>query len=297
MAKNENANIYHFHDPELLFIAKKLKKNKKKVIFDSHEDYYTQILQKEYIPLFIRKFIAKCYKAYESNVLKKIDAVVFPAKMDGIDFESRAKRVVYVDNKPRLDELPEEKADLNILHICYTGGLTYNRGILHIAEAAKEARVKLYLAGPFESEEFKNKVIDCSEYVQYEGILNRQEVYRLYQKCAIGMSVLLKVGQYANMKNLPTKVYEYMAMGMPVILSDTSYNCSLVEKYQFGVAVDPENIKDIVEKIKYLLDNPDVMKKMGNNGYNLVHEKWNWSYEEKKLVALYKELEDERAAM
>ena len=50
-AMSISADIYHLHDPELLLIAKRLKKEGKKVVFDSHENYSLQIKEKEYIPV------------------------------------------------------------------------------------------------------------------------------------------------------------------------------------------------------------------------------------------------------
>lgn len=294
MAKTEKADVYHFHDPELMFVAKRLKKMGGFVIFDCHENYYEQILQKNYIPRFFRKIIASCYKKYESSVLRKIDGVIFPVQMEELDFDKRAKRVAYVNNVPRLDELPSVNADLKGKKICYTGGLTYNRGVMHLAKAAKRADVQLHLAGTFESEEIKKCVMNDENHVYYEGVLSRTEIYELYQKCAIGMSTLLKVGQYSNLQNLPTKVYEYMAMGMPVILSDIPYNRKMVETYHFGLVVDPQNVEEIANSIKFLLNNPSVMKSMGEKGKELIRSKWNWSIEKNNLLCLYKELGNER---
>ena len=297
MAKAEKADIYHFHDPELLCLAKKLKRKGCYVIFDSHENYYEQILQKNYIPVFFRKMVAKGYRKYESSVLNIIDGVIFPVCMEGIDIEKRAKRVAYVNNVPKLDELPSVKTEPKGRKICYAGGLTYNRGVKHLAEAAKRADVQLYLAGTFESDELKKCVTDDERHVHYEGFLSRTELYELYQKCAIGMSTLLNVGQYSKMQNLPTKVYEYMAMGMPVILSDIPYNRSVIEEYQFGVVVDPQNVTEIANSITCLMDNPSAMKTMGEKGRELIYGKWNWSIEEKNLLCLYKELGDEYKKM
>ena len=50
-----NADIYHFHDPELLPIGKKLKKKGKKVVYDVHEDLPNDILVKEWIPILFKK--------------------------------------------------------------------------------------------------------------------------------------------------------------------------------------------------------------------------------------------------
>lgn len=57
-AKSLNADVYHFHDPELLPVAWLLKKKNNHVIYDIHEDYITSILQKDYLSRPIKKMIA-----------------------------------------------------------------------------------------------------------------------------------------------------------------------------------------------------------------------------------------------
>ena len=57
-AQKLNANLYHFHDPELITIGLKLKRKGKKVIYDIHEDLVKQILLKNWIPKSLRKAIS-----------------------------------------------------------------------------------------------------------------------------------------------------------------------------------------------------------------------------------------------
>lgn len=295
LALKIDADFYHLHDPELLLIAGRLKKKGKKVIFDSHESYYDQIQHKSYLPQRLRKGIANIYYRFETSVVKKIDGVIVPAMIGGKNiFAGRASRVAFVNNVPKLEEIPAVlKRDVKREGICYTGSLTYNRGIWHLMKAASIADVPLHLAGEFSPESFQKELMQetDSAVIQYAGRLGRNEIYQLYEKCAIGMSTLLDVGQYSKLGNFPTKVYEYMAMEMPVILSDFPYNRKMVEKYQFGLLVRPDKPKDIAEKIKYLLENPSEMKRLGENGRKLILETMNWSIEEKKLLQMYKALE------
>lgn len=294
LALGLDADIYHFHDPELLLIARKLKRKGKKVIFDSHEYYYEQIQNKEYLAPILRKLIASLYYLLETGITKAIDGVIIPAEIDGKNvFEGRAKRVVYVNNVPRLEEVAVEmEEDVPKDGICYTGSLTYERGVWHLMKAAAKAGTTLTLAGPFSPESFKEKLMgdEAAAAVSYQGILNRKEVYRLYHRTAIGMSTLLDVGQYSKMGNLPTKVYEYMIMGMPVILSDFPYNRRMVEEYGFGMLAKPDDAEDIAQKIRYLLEHKEEAEKMGAKGRKLVQEKLNWGMEEKKLFRLYEEI-------
>ena len=58
LALKEKADVYHFHDLELIPVGLFLKVFCRRVIYDIHEDYITSIDQKEYLPVVIRKILA-----------------------------------------------------------------------------------------------------------------------------------------------------------------------------------------------------------------------------------------------
>lgn len=295
LAKKVDADIYCFHDPELLRFAKKLKKQGKKVIFDSHEFYALQILTKEYIPVYLRRIISKVYQMIERHSLKYVDAVLTPCTIDGRNyFEGKAEQTVFISNVPRSEDLAVdescsvEKKDI----VCYTGSLSYERGIFHLIKAVAKTNAKLVLAGKYSSDEFKKTVESLNEYkaVDYRGYLDKHEIAKLYQSAKIGVSTLLDVGQYSHIDTMATKVYEYMALGIPVIISDTPYIRSVLGMYRFGIAVKPDDTDSIANAIEYLLNNPDVASKMGHEGRKAVSEKYSWEIEERILLNLYNQL-------
>lgn len=284
-----DAHIYHLHDPELLPIGYKLKKLGKKVIFDSHEFYVFQIKEKQYIPKLFRHLIAALYKTYETYVSKRIDAVIIPCTVEGVNvFERKSNKTVFINNVPKLEEFNQTGDKHKDNCVCYTGGLTHERGITNLVKACYRAKVKLILAGNI-TNEYRNQLEKMEEYsiVEYKGILNRKEIVDLYELSNIGMCTLLNLGQYKKVDNFATKVYEYMIMGLPVIISKSNYVENILREYEFGIAVDPNNIEEISDAITYLLNNPDVAKSLGENGKKAVLERYNWSVEEKKLYELY----------
>ena len=68
----------------------------------------------------------------------------------------------------------------------------------------------------------------------------------------------------------------------------------MIEEYQCGICVHPEQIEDIAESIKWMLEHPDEAEAMGKRGQKAVIEKFNWSLEEKRLVSLYMDLLGEK---
>ena len=295
-----DADIYEFHDPELLPYGLKLAKKGKKVIFDSHEDYPTQIMEKEWIPTLLRRMISSAYRAYETHVVKQLDAVLFPCTKNGINiFENRAKQVVILSNAVMLEEMtpPQQEAQKPGDTICCTGSLTYQRGITHLIRAAHQAGVKLILAGRYSSEEYRRELEAMPEYscVEYLGYIGRQELAQVYARSSIGMSTILNVGQYASLDNFPTKVYEYMAAGLPVIVSDYPFMRRSVQQDDFGIAVDPADVQAVAQAIGAILSDPQRAQQMGENGRQAALQKYNWDIELKKLLELYDSLSEQNS--
>ena len=289
-----DCEIYHIHDPELLPYALRLKKRGKTVIFDSHEFYSLLLEEKEYVPAALRKTAARIYAAGETYILRRLDAVITPCTVDGRNiFEGRARRIVFIDNLP----LPEAIQGVGTFSdgsentVGYLGSISRSRGIGPLVKACHAANAKLRLAGsvwPAYLEELKA----MPEYscVEYEGVLSIGQIPDFCRRIRVGMATLLPVGQYARVDNLPTKVYEYLGAGLPVIISNNRPGRKLAEEFDCCLCVDPENIEEVAAAIRDLLDDPERAGSMGERGYKAVMERYSWAREAEKLLALYREL-------
>lgn len=292
-----DADVYHIHDPELLHCGVKLKAAGKKVIFDSHENYFEQIRCKPYLPLPLRKIVARLYFNYETRVCKKIDAVIVPCLFQGVNiFEKRAKKTAFIDNYPiiKMSNGPEslDKVSQNSNICCYVGLLTADRGIENIVKAVQNTEAELMLAGPYYDPDFIEKIkkLDRKNKVTYLGCLDQNGVKELLSNCSIGLATLLNVGQNLKSDNFATKVLEYMEAGMPVIISDYPYAKKTFDHLECGICVNPESTNEISQAITILLKDKKSALKMGRNGKTAVFNAFNWSCEEKKLMDLYQGL-------
>lgn len=288
-----DADIYHLHDPELLRIAYKLKKRGKKVIYDSHEFYSLQILERNYIPLLLRNLISGLYSIVETYICRRIDAVVQVCTVGGEDyFKGRCKKSIYLPNTPLLSDIIPE-IPTNVIKsnsVVYVGSLTYERGITHLIEASSYTDFRIELVGNFGSDEYKRCVmrnLDNSN-VTYLGFIPNKDINSLLVNRCAGISTLLNIGQYSKIDTLPTKVYEYLLAGIPVILSDTKFNRAFIEKYNCGICVNPSNPKEIADAINFLCKDTERASQMGTNGRIAVLDNFNWKHQEETLLGLYK---------
>lgn len=287
-----NADVYHLHDPELLTLVPLFRWHKKRIIFDSHEDYYQQIRIKKYIPAALRNPIAKAYEKYQRGMSRYLDGFILPAKSTSIKIDIP---ITIVGNSPILNT---PKAITPIANksnsICYVGGLTEDRGISWLIKAAYQANVKLILAGSFQSENYHNQLKQMLSYsiVDYRGCLDHNKIESIFEESKIGMAVLMNTGQYANGMTLATKVMEYCQYGLPVILSKTAYNQAMVDKYHFGICVDdPTDTTRYAKTIRNLIDSSEQLEILGKNGRKLIETKLNWQHDFKNLMALYLKLQ------
>lgn len=283
------AELFHFHDPELLPVGYLLKLKGKKVIFDAHEDLPRQILTKHWIPKKLRGIVAGVTENFENQIVKKLDAVVCATPFIRDRFLNITQGAVDINNYPIIssDHYNTLKKELAV---CYVGGIHENRGIKTLVEAAGLAKTELRLAGNYSPIGFRETLqqMEGWKYVKEYGFVKPEKVREIIGSSIAGMVTLPPWPSYKD--SLPVKMFEYMAAGVAVIASDFPLWRQIVSDADCGVLVDPENPALIADAIKLITQNPQEAERLGANGRKAVLEKYNWSIEEKKLIELYSRL-------
>jgi len=301
VARKQKADMYHFHDPELIIIGMMLKMfTRGKVIYDVHEDYPKAILLKTWLPAFTRKLMSKAFNIFEKFVSKHFDYVV--TATGDIEDNFRFSRTITVKNYPILDFDVKslERSNIHKDNTCtliYAGGITEERGIKEIVQSLEflgsEQKVTLKLIGKFSSKKFEKEVRNLREFknkVEFLGWQPMDEVYKNLIQADIGLVCLHPLPRYKV--SLPIKLFEYMSMGLPVIASNFPLWKEIIEKNACGLTVDPLKPAEIAKAVKYLLENPVERERMSKNAKIAFLERYNWGREEKKLLSIYEKLLD-----
>ena len=282
-------DVVHFHDPELLIIGYRLAKHGFKVVYDVHEDVPKQILSKYWIPKIIRPVVAKSIKILEKFCAKRFYGIVAATPIIAQRFKLCNLNTISLCNYPLLSELDMTYTtwDNRENTLCYIGSISQTRGIKPVVASLAISRLPLMLAGIF-SDDINEKQLfklNGSEYINYLGILNREEIAKLLQRVKIGLVTLFPTPSYVE--SLPIKLFEYMLAGIPVIASDFPLWREIITRYDCGILVNPHNPQDIAAACQQLLNNQEQSMQMGENGRLAVLDHFNWEQEQAKLLAFY----------
>jgi glycosyltransferase involved in cell wall biosynthesis len=76
---------------------------------------------------------------------------------------------------------------------------------------------------------------------------------------------------------LSFKLFEYWAMGKPVVVSNVKAISKIVENGVNGILVEPENVENLAEALLMVLKDHGKTGLMGENGRRMVEETYNWN--------------------
>jgi glycosyltransferase involved in cell wall biosynthesis len=105
------------------------------------------------------------------------------------------------------------------------------------------------------------------------------------------VDICLLITYYEGLSN---SIIEYMAMGKPVIATDGGGTAELVKDDFNGFLVGRENEGQIMEKTELLLNNPELRRTLGQNGYRWVRQQFDVKEKTDEYIHLYKKLIRER---
>lgn len=288
--KEVDADLYHFHDPELIPLGLKIKNMGKRVVFDSHENVPSQILSKKYIPTSLaRRIISKIYAWYEKRSLKRYDGLV------SVTPEIVERLKLINPNTIMLTNYPVYRDDMPIRtwenRIGFAGGIIPVWNIHNIIKAIEDIDVIFDLAGPVNNDYLESlKALPGWKKVNYHGVVKYQEVFEILSKCTVGMAVGVNNNPNGGGKKGSigvTKMFEYMLAGIPVLASELELWKPIIEGGNCGLCIPSGDIPQIKEKLHYLLTHKDIAREMGDNGRITVKERFSWQTQESSLFKLY----------
>jgi glycosyltransferase involved in cell wall biosynthesis len=291
-----DGDIYHFHDPELIPAALRLRLAGKHVVYDAHENLPSTVLHKDYLPKRMRGAVAWAAEHCERFAAGKFSAVIGATPAIADRFRHVNSRSVVVHNFPVAEEMVRDRAlawEHRALVVAYLGSISRARGIFELLQAISRVQTvecRLALAGWFSQPGLKEEIskLPGASRVDCLGRLSREQITDLLARVRAGIAVLHPEPNFINSK--PTKLFEYMYAGIPVVASDFPVWREIIENAKCGLLVDPRKPNEIAGAIEYLLTHPAAAEEMGRRGRATAEKFFNWKTEERTLLDLYRSI-------
>ncbi|MEZ5561559.1 MAG: glycosyltransferase family 4 protein [Gammaproteobacteria bacterium] len=267
------------------------------VIFDMAEDYPAMIEDTwryrgpgpaDYL---IRN--PRLLRAMENLVLARVDEtwVVSAASRDRVMGKTkRQSQARIVGNTPTIDILDMEPGeDCGSLSVVYTGFIDATRGLDTVVRAVALARreklhVTLNVVGTGDALDRIRQLVDeleVADLVTFHGWRSQPELRSIIAASSVGV-VPHRVTAHTN-TTLPNKIFDYMALAKPVIVSNARALEDVVAEAGCGLAFqdgDPGSLVSCLRK----LQSAELRQQMGDSGRRHVREHLNWSRDEAVLL-------------
>jgi glycosyltransferase involved in cell wall biosynthesis len=291
--KKMKAQVYHFHDPELLPAGLFLKLTTgARVFYDVHEDYAASLRNAYYLPGYLRPVFAWAVGWVERFIAPRLDGVISATDDIGRKFANHPHFIV-IHNYPVISRFPERLVPTNqdYFQAVYAGVITPERGLAQVIKALEIARsqdvIRLSLYGKSVPPQFEDelKSMPGAVWVDFKGQLPPEEAWCALVAGDVGVVCFQPGGNHD--RSMPNKLFEYMAAGLPVVASSFPLWKEIVEGNRCGITVDPLDPKEIANALLWLKNHPNEAREMGRNGRLAALTKYSWESEKDRLVDFY----------
>lgn len=295
-----HADIYHFHDPELLPWGLLLKwLTGAAVVYDSHEYLQESLASRHWIPRPLRLPVSRFANRVEKWVAGHIDAVVAVTEDMAGRFRAVQPRTITVRNLPPAWAAVDAPGPREPV-IAYAGLMNAARGLDILYETARlvherhpEARFEILgaqeWAGIDSSVASKAPVEWQAIGVHFAGAVPFQEVAPRLARAAIGW-LPRSPHDENNLLAWPNKLVEYMACGLPIVASDLPTQAGVLRESDSGIVVDALSPRAHADAICRLLEDSAEAGRLGANGKHAAATLYTWAREAEKLHSLYNDL-------
>jgi glycosyltransferase involved in cell wall biosynthesis len=269
----------------LFFLTKvpKFLKPKAKIIFESHKVYHIVSekvsFEQEKKALLEANTIVAITGGIKDDLVKffEIEKDLIAVFSDGVNTENFAK--VKVDKKMR-----------SAVHIVYTGTFKDWKGVDVLVKSVKyigSEGVKIKLIGGIgEDRDRIEKLVKeegLEDKISVKGFLSQDDMIRELKSSDIAVIPNLKT-DIGERYTSPLKLFEYLACGLPIVCSDLPSMREVLVEGKNALFFEPENEKDLSQKIDYLIENFSLREKMGSKNFE-DSKKYSWENRAKNILA------------
>lgn len=177
--------------------------------------------------------------------------------------------------------------------LVYVGGFQFHRGLVTLVESMRyvvnrvpEASLVMVGDGPAkESCEEKVRELDLQRNVGFTGYVSHEAVLDLIENAAIGVIPHIRSGHTDT--TVPNKLFDYMACGKPVVVSDCKPLIRIVMEEGCGVVFKSGDAYDLANQVIRLLGKD--LRVLQENGRRAVRVKYNWDRDKVALLDAVRE--------
>jgi len=279
--------LVHFHDPELVpaMALLAILRPESYLLYDIHEDLPLQVASKPYLPAAVRAPIARLV-----TCMLRAARTLFAGFAPATEAIARAwpaaeTRVLHNYPKALFGEGP---VPLDPHRIIYVGGLSRVRGTLLALAAVAAARrripeLRLELIGWVMEPEVGAAIgqAEAEGWCVHVPRLGPEALRARAAGAGVGLVTLLPRPNY--LESLPTKLFEYMAMGIPVLASDFPLWRRLVVEAGAGRVADPVP-GAVARALVEMCSDPGGLRCFAAAGRAAYQERYRWEVESRNLL-------------
>jgi glycosyltransferase involved in cell wall biosynthesis len=283
------------------------------IISDLHENYPASLELRDIIQPGSRSRLnpsPRRWVSYERRVLWEVSQIIVVVEeaKERLIKEHRlpADRITVVMNVEDVTHFENIKIESDILSryqdfftMVYVGGGGKHRGLEIAIKAVGYLRdsipnIKLVLIGPSGSE-----AEDLQALAAKEGVSERVELTSWQPFSRIPTYIAAsKIGLVPHLQNphtdttIPHKIFQYMLMGKPVVVSSCQPLKRIVEETGCGLFFKAGDSKELAKQILQLYRSKQLREDCGSQGREAILQRYNWTVEGEKLCRLYKLLQN-----
>ncbi|MBC2696612.1 MAG: glycosyltransferase family 4 protein [Desulfobacteraceae bacterium] len=295
--KKYQLELFIVRDLPLILIGLLLKKRAQiRLILDMAENYpamYRQRINRGGFGTLYNWFIKNPYLAnkiekYACNNVDHIMVVVSEAKQRLVDMGIDENRISIVSNTPDINNFENinQLKGYDDFRIVYVGYIQEARGIDTVIMALKRLKnngtdIKFTIVGTGDYlERLRNlsQELHVESMVEFTGWIENSNITHYINKCNAGV-IPHKKNPHTD-STIPNKLFDFMACGKPVIVSDLIPVKRIVEEEKCGFVFESENIESFMTTLEKMVNARNRLAKMGANGRRAVESKYNWGYDQ-----------------